>query len=122
MNPPTTPWAVAAIAAVVYGLISLAGGVLGFVNKGSRPSLIAGGSSGLALILFGTAMWLAHPWGAIGAIVLTFLLVGRFASSLAKQRRLAGGVLNSVLGKVGVVMVGGGVVVFVLAGWALLKG
>jgi uncharacterized membrane protein (UPF0136 family) len=119
MTPPAAPWAAAAVSALLYGLIALAGGVLGFVNKGSKPSLIAGGVSGLLLIVFGAAAWAEKQWAAIGTLVVALALVGRFAGSLAKAQRQPGGISGTLLGRVGVVMVLGGVLVTLLAIWAL---
>src|SRR5688572_19966213 len=41
---------VALLVTAGYGILSLAGGVIGFVKAGSRASLIAGGASGVLLI------------------------------------------------------------------------
>jgi uncharacterized membrane protein (UPF0136 family) len=121
MNPPATPWAAAAVGAAVYGLIALAGGVMGYVNKGSKPSLIAGGGSGLSLILCGIGIWLGHTWAVVVALIIALLLVGRFASSLAKQSRIGIGIFGTVIGKVGLIMVMGGLIEMILAVWALMR-
>ena len=43
-----------------YGVLSLAGGVMGYVKAKSRASLIAGGASGL-LLLGSAALATTHP-------------------------------------------------------------
>ena len=121
MNPPATPWAAAAAGAAVYGLIALAGGVMGYVNKGSKPSLIAGGVSGLALVVCGFGIWLGHIWAVVVALIIALLLAGRFASSLAKQSRTGAGITRTVIGTVGVIMVIGGMIEIILAVWALMQ-
>jgi uncharacterized membrane protein (UPF0136 family) len=121
MNPPATSWAAAAVGAAVYGLIALAGGVMGYVNKGSKPSLVAGGASGLALVVSGFGIWHGHTWAVVVALVIALLLVGRFASSLVKQSRTGVGIFGTVIGTVGLIMVFGGLIGMILAVWALTQ-
>jgi len=93
-----------------YGVLSLAGGVMGYLKAKSRASLIAGGISGLVLI--GSAV-LAASNPAVGlavASVVSLALVVRFAKSAAGKR--ASGVAK--------LMIGGGVAVLVTAGLALV--
>jgi uncharacterized membrane protein (UPF0136 family) len=99
-----------AIACVAgYGLISLAGGVLGYVKANSRASLIAGVGSGV-LLLASAALATAYPVAGLAiASVLSLLLVGRFVRSAIGKRP------NTVA----FVMIGGGVAVLVSAGLAL---
>jgi len=91
-----------------YGVLSLAGGLMGYVKAKSRASLIAGGASGLVLI--GSAVLATtHPVaGFVLASVVSLALVLRFAKSAAKRAS-----------PVAVVMIGGGVVVLVSACLAL---
>jgi uncharacterized membrane protein (UPF0136 family) len=121
MNPPATPWAAAAVGAAVYGLIALAGGVMGYVNKGSKPSLIAGGASGLALVVCGFGIWHGHTWAVVVALIIVLLLIGRFASGLAKQSRTGGAIIGTVIGRVGLIIVIGGLIEMILAVWALMQ-
>jgi len=111
----------AGIGALVYGLIALIGGLMGYINKGSKPSLIAGGISGLLLFLCHFGIFHDQTWGLIGALIISLLLVGRFASSLIKQRRTGASLFATVIGKVSVVMVVGGVIEMILVVWALLQ-
>jgi uncharacterized membrane protein (UPF0136 family) len=92
-----------------YGVVSLLGGVMGFVKAKSRASLIAGGVSGVALI--GSAA-LASVYPVAGfaiAAVISLALVGRFARSAVGKRAST----------VAYVMIGGGLAVLVTAGLAL---
>lgn len=76
---------VPAILIAVYGLIALIGGTIGFVKAGSAASLIAGGGSGLVLLV-AAGIVLKKPEsarvGLIIALVVSLLLIGRFASTL----------------------------------------
>jgi uncharacterized membrane protein (UPF0136 family) len=92
-----------------YGVLSLVGGVMGYVKAKSRASLIAGGISGLVLIGC-AALSLTHPvLGLAVASVVSLALVARFARSAMGKRASA----------VAVVMIAGGIAVLVTAGLAL---
>ena len=67
-----------AIATIVYGLIILLGGVIGYAKAHSYPSLIAGVFFASALLTCGGSMLKTKPWGYYGAIVLSLVLVGFF--------------------------------------------
>jgi uncharacterized membrane protein (UPF0136 family) len=100
---------VAAGLAIAYGLVALIGGVIGFVKAGSLASLIAGGGSGV-LLLVGAALVGKKPKVGLGiALVVSLLLIGRFASVAIK-----GGA-----SPVALVMIIGGVIVLVASGRAL---
>ena len=93
-----------------YGVLSLAGGIMGYAKAKSRASLIAGGISGLVLI-GSAALAASHPAAGFAvACVVSLALVGRFAKSAAGKR--ASGVAK--------LMIGGGLAVLVTAGIALV--
>jgi uncharacterized membrane protein (UPF0136 family) len=117
----TTMNTAAALVTFAFGLLALLGGVQGFVRKGSKPSLFAGGISGLLLILCGVGDLLALWYGAAGAIVVALLMKGRFVGTMLKEHRVAGGVLNTTLGRVAVAIVVMGLMTFLLNTLALLK-
>ena len=102
---------VAAGLTLVYGLVAAIGGTIGFIKAGSVASLVAGGGSGLLLIASAALIGKKPKLGLIGAIVLSLLLIGRFASAVAK-----GGA-----SPIAMIMIAGGAAVLVAAGVALTK-
>jgi uncharacterized membrane protein (UPF0136 family) len=93
-----------------YGVVSLVGGVMGYVKAGSRASLIAGGVCGLGLI-GGALLALSQPVvGLAIVLVVSAALVARFGRS----------VLRASPSRIAYVMVGGGLAVLVFAGAALV--
>lgn len=93
-----------------YGVLSLAGGVMGYVKAKSRASLIAGGLSGLILI-GGALLAINNPVVGLTLVaVVSAALVGRFAKSALRKGS----------SPVAYVMVGGGLIALATAGFALL--
>ena len=95
--------------AVVYGLIALIGGLIGFLKAGSAASLIAGGASGVLLIVAGLLVGSKPKAGLILALVVSIALLGRFVS----------GAIKSGPNAIALVMIIGGLAVLLTAGRAL---
>ena len=70
----------------VFGLITLVGGIQAFLSVGSKASLIAGGISGILLLLAG---WLVQTGKILPGLVLGILisagLAGRFLPKFFKE-------------------------------------
>lgn len=88
----------------VFGLITLVGGVQGFV-AGSKASLIAGGISGVLLLVAG---WLVQTGktmpGLILGLVITLGLAGRFLPLFLKKGGWWPAGVEGILGVIGVVL------------------
>lgn len=67
-----------------YGLLIIFGGVLGYVQGGSKASLISGGSSGLLLLMCAHFISKGKIAAQYCALALTFLLDGIFTYRFAK--------------------------------------
>src|SRR5512143_1439552 len=93
----------AAIVTVVYGLLVLAGGVMGYAQAKSLPSLISGVGCGIVLLIAG---WFA--WGGSGAavyvsIAVALILALFFAYRFTTTGRIMPGGLMFLLSFVAVV-------------------
>lgn len=77
-----------AIAAIAYGILSLVGGVIGYLQAKSTTSLVSGGVSGLLLVVMGILETQGVGWASAVAIAITVLLVIVFIVRLAKTRKL----------------------------------
>ncbi len=89
---------------IVFGLLTIAGGVMGYVSKGSMPSIIAGSVSGLALV--GAAFLLPHNAvaGLAIAALVSILLAGRFVPAFIKTGAIMPAGVMSVLSVIGIIM------------------
>lgn len=86
----------------VFGALTIAGGVMGFVKAKSRPSLVAGGTSG-ALLLVAAYLVGARPAFGLGlGLVVSLGLAGRFIGVFRKSGKLMPAGLMAVLGTLGV--------------------
>ena len=89
----------------VFGLITLIGGVQAFMAIGSKPSLIAGGLSGLLLLVAG---WLLQTGkttaGLILGLIVTLGLAGRFLPKFFKDGGWWPAGVEGWLGLVGVIL------------------
>jgi uncharacterized membrane protein (UPF0136 family) len=89
---------------IIFGLLTIVGGVIGYVKAGSTASIIAGFVSGIALIL---AAYLLPGNLALGlaiAGIVSILLAGRFIPAFMKTGQVMPAGLMSVLSVIGVIM------------------
>lgn len=89
----------------VFGLLSIAGGVMGFVKAKSRPSLIAGGLAGVLLIVAGYLMGAsASLAGPILAMGLSLALAGRFVPAFVRTKKVMPAGMMATLSVIGAVL------------------
>lgn len=88
----------------VFGGLAIAGGLMGFIKKGSAASLIAGGLSGILLLI--AAIWLKdRPQnGLILGAVVSFALAGRFIPAFLKKFDWMPAGLMAVLSVIGLII------------------
>ncbi len=89
---------------IIFGLLTIAGGIMGYVKAGSTASIIAGSISGALLLL---AAFLLPNYFAVGlglAALVSILLAGRFVPAFLKSGAFMPGGLMSILSVIGVVV------------------
>ena len=93
---------------MLFGAISIAFGVLGYVRAKSVASLYAGGLSGIMLAASaGMALKLAPKadlfnWGYLLCLILSLALLGRFLPAFLKSKKFYPAGIMAVLGVLGV--------------------
>ena len=85
--------AIAKIYFLIFGLVTIASGVSGFLKAGSKPSLIAGGVLGLLLVV--GALLVPGQWkiGLGVALFVCLAVTGRFLPAVLKGIYNPGGYL-----------------------------
>ncbi len=94
---------------LAFGALTLGAGVLGYVRARSRPSLIAGGVSGVLLLLAGYLLGSANATGGLLlGLVQSAALASRFVPRFSKTRTLVPAGLMALLslGGIGVTLLG----------------
>ncbi|WP_392530559.1 TMEM14 family protein [Nostoc sp. C117] len=86
------------IAAFAYGILAIAGGIIGYIQARSKVSLLSGSISGLLLIIAAYLQLQGQTQGLILALFVTAVLVVVFAFRLAKTRKFMPGGLMTILG------------------------
>jgi uncharacterized membrane protein (UPF0136 family) len=89
---------------IVFGLLTIVGGVIGYVKAGSTASIIAGSICGVLLLV---AVFLLPQHLALGltlAAVISIALAGRFVPAFIKTGHVMPAGLMSVLSVIGVIM------------------
>ncbi|MEH1872022.1 MAG: TMEM14 family protein [Nostoc sp.] len=81
-----------------YGILAIAGGIIGYIQARSKVSLLSGSISGLLLILAAYFQLQGQSWGSILAVIVTAVLVVVFAVRLAKTRKFMPAGLMTILG------------------------
>ena len=75
------------MAALLYGFLSIGGGVIGYGKSNSKVSLISGGVSGLLLLGSAVLMYLGKTWAIPIAAIIISLLVAVFVVRWFKTKK-----------------------------------
>ena len=89
----------------IFGALTIIGGVIGFLKAGSKASLIAGGVSGVLILLAG---WLVMSGkaqaGLILGLVISSVLEMRFLPAFVKTKKPMPAGMMAALSMVGTVL------------------
>jgi uncharacterized membrane protein (UPF0136 family) len=89
---------------IIFGVLTIVGGVIGYVKAGSTASIIAGAISGIALLI---AAFLLPGNAAVGLIlagVVSLALAARFIPNFMQTGKVMPAGLMAVLSAIGVIM------------------
>jgi len=83
----------------LFGVLTIAGGVMGFVKAGSRASIIAGGVSGALLLVSGYLVGAGNlVAGLVLGLVLSLALAGQFGPKFFRTRKMMPAGMMAMLG------------------------
>ena len=92
------------IVILVYGLLVLGGGIIGYTTTGSMASVIAGGAFGLGLLASGVGVLRGKDVGFLMAPILTVLLAVFFGYRFAQSGEIIPSGLMTALGLVTLIL------------------
>lgn len=87
-----------------FGVLTIAGGIMGFVKAKSRASLIAGTVCGVLLLGAGYEVAARGTMGLVLGLVVSLALAARFGTTFRKSRKVMPHGLMALLGIIGVVV------------------
>jgi uncharacterized membrane protein (UPF0136 family) len=88
-----------------FGVVAIAGGVMGFVKAQSKPSLIAGSISGIALLVAGYLVGTPNlRIGLFLGLIVSLALAGRFVGPFLKTKKVMPAGLMATLGIIGMIV------------------
>ncbi len=83
---------------LIYGILSIVGGAIGYKQAGSQVSLISGFISGLLLLISSYLLFGGSSAGPLIAGIVTLVLVVVFSIRLAKTRKFMPAGLMIIVG------------------------
>ena len=89
---------------ILFGILTIAGGVIGYVKAGSMPSIIAGTITGLLLLL---AAFLFPDYRLVSlalGLVVSLLLAGQFIPKFIRTGKVMPAGMMSILSVIGIIM------------------
>ena len=88
---------------IIFGLLTIAGGIFGYVKAGSVASIIAGAITGVLLLVAAFLLPEHHVAGLATALVVSFLLAAQFVPKFLRTGRVMPAGLMSVLSLIGII-------------------
>ena len=89
---------------LIFGALTILGGVIGYVKAGSLPSIIAGAVTGILLLVAGWILPTNRATALIIALVVSILLAAQFVPKLIRTGKIMPAGLMSVLSLIGIVV------------------
>ena len=89
---------------IVFGLLTIVGGIIGFVRAGSTASIIAGSISGILLLVAAFLLPGNVTAGLALARVVSLLLAGRFLPAFLKTGAFMPAGMMSILSVIGLIV------------------
>ena len=89
---------------IVFGILTIVGGLIGFLKAKSTISLVSGGISGALLLVAAYLLPTQFMAGVIIALLVSVLLAGRFVPNLIRTGKIMPDAMMSILSVIGVVV------------------
>jgi len=89
---------------LIFGALTILGGVIGYVKAGSVPSIIAGAITGVLLLVAGALLPEHRAAGLAAAFIVSLLLAAQFAPKFIRTGKVMPAGLMSILSVIGIVI------------------
>jgi uncharacterized membrane protein (UPF0136 family) len=89
---------------LIFGALTIIGGVIGYVKAASLPSLIAGSITGVLLLVAGALLPEYRAIGLATGLVISLLLAAQFIPKFVRTRKAMPAGLMSILSVIGIIV------------------
>ena len=90
---------------LIFGALTIIGGVIGYVKAQSVPSIIAGAITGILLLIAGWILPNNRMVGLVMAFVVSLLLAAQFVPKFFRTWKVMPAGLMSILSVIGLIVV-----------------
>jgi uncharacterized membrane protein (UPF0136 family) len=87
---------------MIFGVLTIVGGIIGYASKGSVPSIIAGSISGILLLLGAFLLPDRLVAGLVIALLVSLLLAGQFLPKFIQTGKAMPAGMMSILSVIGI--------------------
>jgi uncharacterized membrane protein (UPF0136 family) len=88
---------------IIFGLLTIAGGVVGYVKAGSTASIIAGSITGVLLLVAAFLLPEHRTIGFATALIVSLLLAAQFIPKFLQTGRIMPAGMMSILSVIGII-------------------
>jgi uncharacterized membrane protein (UPF0136 family) len=89
---------------LIFGALTILGGVIGYVKAGSVPSIIAGAITGVLLLVAGALLPEHRAAGLAAAFIVSLLLAAQFVPKFIRAGKVMPAGLMSILSVIGIIV------------------
>lgn len=89
---------------LIFGVLTIAGGIIGYVKAGSMASIIAGSIAGILLIIAAVLLPDHRAAGLLMGGIISLVLVAQFLPKFLRTGKAMPAGMMSILSAIGVVM------------------
>jgi uncharacterized membrane protein (UPF0136 family) len=89
---------------IIFGALTIVGGVIGYVKAGSTPSIIAGSITGILLLIAAFILPEHRVAGLATALIVSLLLAGQFVPKFIRTGKVMPAGMMSILSVIGIIV------------------
>jgi uncharacterized membrane protein (UPF0136 family) len=89
---------------IIFGALTIIGGVIGYVKAGSLPSIIAGSITGVLLLIAGWLLPQHRAASLATALIISLLLAAQFVPKFIRTGKAMPAGMMSILSVIGIVV------------------
>ena len=89
---------------IIFGALTIIGGIIGYVKAGSLPSIIAGSITGVLLLIAGLLLPQHRAASLATAFIISLLLAAQFVPKFIRTGKAMPAGMMSILSVIGIVV------------------